>query len=1335
MKISPSLFTALFSIGMFLLPANVQAETGPVRARVTQPVDMQNLVTLRGNTHPLARTEYDQGVAPDNLAMSRMLLVLQRGKDQESALRQLLDDQQMKSSSRFHQWLTPEQFGEQFGPADADIQAIIDWLTTQGFLVTKVAAGRTVIEFSGTAGLVRQVLGTEIHRYRVNGEDHWANTSDPQIPAALEPVVAGFASLNNFPRKPMHQSLGTFSRSKATGKVQPLFTYEVSGGYYLAVGPTDFATIYNVLPLWNAGTDGSGQTIAVVGETNINIQDVRDFRNMFGLPAKDPIIILNGPDPGINGEEVEADLNVQWSGAVAKGATIDLVVSESTEASAGIDLSALYIVDNNLAPVMSESYGSCEASLGVGGNQFYNTLWEQAAAQGITVLLAAGDSGSAGCDSAIAGETIARYGLAVSGLASTPFNVAVGGTDFNDANNPTTYWSLTNTLPSQSSVKSYIPESTWNDSCAASGSLTGCSPPPNSDYLSQGFYLVAGGGGPSSCINPTGTFPSVTCSGSYPKPSWQSGLGVPNDGARDIPDVSLFAGNGLNYSFYVICQMDANASAGGDSSSCDLNSPYTDFQGGSGTSASTQTFAGIMALVNQRYGRQGNANYVLYPMAAKSGASCNSNPANVTNSSCVFYDVTVGNNSVICLLGSPNCSSAPTQYGIMISGNPAAAAYPATPGYDLATGLGSVNVANLINNWTSVSFTASTTTLSLSTNPATNPISLTHGQPINFTIQVISGSGTPAGDVSLIAQTSTSQSTGIGPFTLGGGSVSGATVMLPGGNYTVTAHYAGNGTFAASDSSPGIQVTVGKESSLTSAELVTFNANTGAPSYGVTTTPYGSPYALRMNVTNSSGQPCASPVTGLIAYPCPTGALTVSPAPTDENPPPGTVPGHYALNSQGYAEDIPIQLLPGTYPFVASYTGDNSYNSSISPSIPITITQAPTTIGITAPASVAGPNEVSLTATITTLSNGVGPTGTVQFFNAGTPIGSTMPVTGTPYAIASGAFATAQATVQTFLAVGTYMLTVQYSGDGNYLGSTSPPAYLNVTDFTETANPSSITIPVSGQGGTSTITLTPVNDFFGTVNLNVASICPMGTTCMVSPSSVYLAGIPPATATFSITTTANVSPRLPNPQPRVPPGFSLPFGWVWWLAGLVALAMLLGLATAQHSRVGWVFVAAVLVVGVWAACGGGGGGGVSPPPPPTPAISFSPPNLTFGAQRVGTTSAGQTVTVTNTGNAVLNIVTMGIGGTNPLDFSQTTTCGNSLAASANCVINVTFTPTAQGARSAAIDFNDNAGVGSQTYSLSGTATPPTTPPGTYPIQINAVSGNDEHTLTISVTVQ
>jgi subtilase family serine protease len=725
--------TSLLFIFVALTAISVLAQANAVHPLVTQPVDLHDLVTLHGNIHPLARPEFDQGVAPDDLPMERMLLVLQRGADQETALRKLLDDQQAASSPQFHHWLTPVQFGQQFGPTDSDLQAVTGWLTTQGFQVAKVSAGRTVIEFSGSAGLVRQVLGTEIHRFRVNGKDSWANTGDPQIPAALAPVVAGFASLNNFPAKPMHENLRTVSRVKSAPKAQPLFTYPVvcPGGadeqcYEVLLGPTDFATIYNVLPLWNKSTDGSGVTIAVVGESNINPQDVADFRAMFGLPANSPNVIVNGPDPGLASDETEADLDVEWSGAVAKGATIDLVVSESTEATLGVDLSALYIIDNDLAPIMSESYGVCEAQSGAGGNIFHSALWEQAAAEGITVLMASGDSGSAVCDREDPnfGVFAAQYGLSVSGFASTPFNVAVGGTDLNiTSSNIATYFTQTNTPNTNSSALSYIPETSWNDSCAASGSLTGCTPPPSTTYLDDGLYLVAGSGGPSNCINPTGTFPNFTCRGNYAKPSWQSGTGVPNDSARDVPDVSLLAVN------YVICQMDANGDENSSLTTCNLDAPQPSFQVVGGTSASVQAFAGIIAMVNQVHGRQGNANYVLYPLAAENSAGCNSSTTPVTNSTCIFYDVTVGNNSVICQGGSPNCSntdSASGQYGILVSGNPSVAAFTTTPGYDLATGLGSVNVANLVNNWKS-NFTPSTITLALSTNPTTNPIALTHG--------------------------------------------------------------------------------------------------------------------------------------------------------------------------------------------------------------------------------------------------------------------------------------------------------------------------------------------------------------------------------------------------------------------------------------------------------------------------------------------------------------------------------------------------------------------------------------------------------------------------------
>ncbi len=1332
-------------LSLFLLVSSIAAfgQSNTIRPRVTRAVDMRNLITLRGNVHPLARPEFDQGVAPDDLPMARMLLVLQRGADQEASLRQMLDQQQVKSSMYFHQWLTPEQFGQQYGPADSDLQAVTNWLSSQGFQVTKVAVGRNVIEFSGTAGLVRQVLGTEIHKFRVNGADHWANTRDPQIPEALAPVVAGIDSLNNFPRKSLIRNLGTFRKVKATGKVTPLVSLPTTcpdgsdNCDFFAVGPADFATIYNVAPLYTNSIDGTNQTIAVVGETNIDPQDVRNFRNLFGLPANATNIILNGPDPGITsvGEETEADLDVEWTGAVAKGATIDFVVSETTEATAGIDLSALYIIDNNLAPVMSESYGECEAGLGTAGNQFHSQLWEQAAAEGITVLMAAGDSGSAVCDSGNTGEIAAQFGLAVSGYASTPFDVAVGGTSFNfDSTNVASYWARTNTPNTFSSALSYIPETTWNDSCSASGSLIGCTPPPSVDSLISGAYLFAGSGGPSSCINPTFTngYPGFTCSGGYAKPSWQTGTGVPHDNARDVPDVSLMAGG---TTAYVVCQSDATVMNGGSPDSCDLNSPYIDFESATGTSASAQVFAGIMSLVVQAHGRQGNANYVLYPMAAQSGATCDSNAAAVTNSSCIFYDTTVGNNSVICAGGSLNCSaSGGGNFGILVSGNPLAPAYAATTGYDLATGLGTVNASNLVTHWAS-NFTPPAVTLQLSTNPATTPIALAHGQPVNFSIGVTAGSGTPSGDVSLFAQAGSGANnmTAIGPFTLSGGNVSGSTVMLPGGSYNVTAHYEGNGAVAAGDSSPGVPVTVGKETSVTVLHLVTTGA-AGIPSYSATTLPYGSPYVLRMDITNSSGQPCAPAASSgrqyAITYACPSGTLTVSPTPTDVNAPSNTIPGSYTLNSQGYAEDQPIQQPAGQYNFTASYSGDVSYLPSITAApLAITITQAPTTLTTSGlPSTVVTGTQLVVNATLTTQSSGAGPTGTIQLMNNGFPLGSPVAVHG--IGAIAGAAATAQVALFATLPVGNASISAQYSGDVNYTGSTSSPTALTVSDFSISANPPTVNISAPGQSGSTSIGITPIDGFNATINLSIASGCPTAATCALSTSSVNVSAASPAAVTLNITTRGSASMTTLR-QPKLPPSYHQTVRLLGMLAGLLILAFLLVNWEKRWHPAVVPLAGVLLVAGFWIACGNSGTSNLAS----SPGASLSATRLTFASQNDGTTSAAQSVTLSNTGTSTLNIASITLTGANSGDFSETTSCGRSLAASANCSISAQFAPTAGGARNAAINISDNANGSPQTISLTGTGVSEPTPTGSYPVVINAVSGGDTHTLTVNVIVQ
>lgn len=1034
----------VFLLTCFLLFSSlgVAAQTTNLPARITQPVDEKNLIVLPGNVHPLARPEFDQGPVADAQPMRRMLLLLQRSRDQEAALRQLLDDQQSKSSPNYHVWLTPDQFGKQFGPADADIQSVTAWLQSQGFQVSHVTSGRTVIEFSGNAGQVRKAFHTEIHRFVIEGKEFTANASDSQIPAALSPVVAGIVSLHNFPKKSHAKFLGQFRRTIGKAGLQPLFTFPspFGGGNFFGLGPGDFATIYNSKPLIAAGNDGTGQTIAIVGETNINVLDIQQFRQMFGLPANfdSTNVILNGEDPGITsiGEEGEADLDVEWSGAVAPAAIVKFVVSASTPVTAGIDLSALYIIENNMAGAMSESYGECEKNLGSAGNAFYNALWEQAAAQGITAILSSGDGGSAGCDN-FDTQQVATQGLAVSGLASTPFNVSAGGTDFDEVDQWSSFWNTTNDVTTGASAKSYIPEIPWNENCAQIA-LTGCGASAPQGSLN----IVAGSGGPSSL---------------YAKPKWQIGVaGMPNDNHRDQPDISLFASPGFNGSGYIYCQSDQTFST---RANCDLNLNLgsLDFGIVGGTSASAPAFAGIMALVNQYQAahggsnRQGNANYVLYSLAKKAGATCTSSTTEA--SACVFNDVTKGNsvlptgatgvgtNSVPCQGGSLNCSvPGAASTGVLVDpSHTTTEAWTAAAGYDMTTGLGTVNASNLATNWGTVSTVPTSTALTLA--PATG---ISHGanENVSVNINVTPKSGTATGDVSLIANVN-GPTEGLAQFTLGAnGAVSTTTQSLPGGTYTVTAHYAGDGTNAPSDSN-AVSVTVGSESSKTFANLVTFDINGNPTSFSANGSTYGSGYAIfRVDVADAAST--LSSVAGIASNcskritNCPTGTIGLTSSGS------GIGSSSMLLNNLGFAETLP--LAPGNYSFIASYPGDASYGPSMT-NVSFAVAQAPTTI---IPDAAESPvqlgNFTQIDASIVTTSDGIGPTGTVQFLVDGVPFGGPIPIQSfgyNPHGNPPYAFGDATSGTE-FDSVGNHTLAAQYSGDTNYAGGTSNPITINV---------------------------------------------------------------------------------------------------------------------------------------------------------------------------------------------------------------------------------------------------------------------------------------------------
>jgi Pro-kumamolisin, activation domain/Bacterial Ig-like domain (group 3) len=1006
----------VFALYFAMLPARSSAQTSQAVQRITTAIDDQNLTVLHGNVPPMARAEADQGAVSDAQVLHRMLLLLQRGPEQEAALQQLLSDQQSKSSGRYQNWLTPEQFGAQFGPSDADIQTVTQWLASQGFTGIAVGAGRTTIEFSGTAGQVRSAFHTQMRRYALKSEVHFANASDPAIPTALGPVVAGVVSLNNFPIQSHLHRMGTFQKSLKTGET-PLFTLACGGGLCFGLGPADFAKIYNSQPLLSGSPkiDGTGQGIAIVGESNIKVQDVVDFRTMFGLAQNfsSSNVIVNGEDPGITDSEDESDLDVQWSGAVAPGARIDFVTSAPTETTAGINLSALYIVDHNLDAVMSESFGACEKTNGTTMNQFLNSLWEQASAQGITVIVSAGDSGSAGCDDFNTQQT-AMQGLAVSGFASTPYNVAVGGTDFDQKTSIPTYWNTTQTSlanqPIPASAKSYIPEIPWNDTCATGG-ISGCT-------AANATGIAAGSGGVSTL---------------YAKPSWQAGKGVPADGHRDVPDISLFAGDGSNYSFYIICQSDVTQVP-----NCNLNAFQVTFQGVGGTSASAPAFAGIVALVNQKLAaggnpepRQGNANYFLYALAQQqvtANLSCNSSSSPVAG--CSFNDVTKGNNDVPCAGASTNCSGhvAGTPGVLVAAATPTVPAFTTTAGYDLATGLGSLNVQNVVNKWSTVNTTSTTTALTLNGGAAVN---VTHGAAVPYQISV--GPATASGDASLVA-TPTGNTVGIGPFTLTSGAASGTTTALPGGtSYNVVAHYEGNGTDAPSDSSP-VAVTVAAEPSKVFITVPTFNPETGQQTgTSPTTLVYGSPYILRADVTNATGS-----LSSLCKPPsCPSGTITFADTVggiSQGAPNSGT----FTLNSSGFTEDQPVQFPGGSNVITATYSGDGSFSASAQPATyTLNVTPAPTQTGTPTSGGGTVGDSVTMSATMTTnITTGAAPGGAVTFFDGTTSLGPDALFLASPGNGTNGAqvFAIATPVINT---PGTHSITAHYTGDANYAASTS----------------------------------------------------------------------------------------------------------------------------------------------------------------------------------------------------------------------------------------------------------------------------------------------------------
>jgi subtilase family serine protease len=690
---------------------------------LTEKIDESRLVTLPGNTRAAARNPLnDRGLVEDSLQLNHMMLLLNRPQEKEAELAALIDAMHTPGSPAFHKWLSAEEIGQRFGLVPNDIDTITTWLESHGFTVECVYANGVMIDFSGSAGQVREAFHTELHNLDVNGEKHIANISDPMIPAALAPAIHGIVSLNDFRPHAMHRAITPSYLDPQTGQIMKRDD-ALASGETQAVTAGDLATIYNMNPVFAAGYSGQGQTIVLIEDTNVySTADWTTFRTTFGLAKyKSGSFVQVHPEncanPGVNSDDGEAILDAEYASASAPSAQIELASCADTVTTFGGLIALEKMLNSSKTPpaIVSISYGECESENGAAANASYSAVYQQAVAEGVSVFVAAGDEGADSCD---AGANEATHGSSVSGFASTAYNVAVGGTDFGDtyAGDSFNYWNSTNTSTYES-AKSYINEVPWNDSCAGvllatamtrSGVTYGsngfCNSKTGEDFLTT----TAASGGPSTCFSGAVLqgaanigVTSGTCRGAA-KPSWQSGVvGIPGDGVRDIPDVSLFAANGLWGHYYIYCYSDT-ANGGSDCG----GAPST-WSAGGGTSFSAPVMAGIQALVNQKTGaRQGNPNPTYYKLAAAEygtagSASCNSKLGDAVSSACTFYDVTQGDIDVNCT-GSHNCYRPSGTNGVLSTSDTSyKPAYVSGTGFDFATGIGTVNVLNLVNNWNS----------------------------------------------------------------------------------------------------------------------------------------------------------------------------------------------------------------------------------------------------------------------------------------------------------------------------------------------------------------------------------------------------------------------------------------------------------------------------------------------------------------------------------------------------------------------------------------------------------------------------------------------------------
>lgn len=728
------------------------------KPRIQAEVSSAQTSLLKGSLHPLARPQFDAGRVPAGTRLDGVSIFFGRSEAQQADLNQLLAAQQNPASPLFHKWLTPDQFAARFGMASSDLAKIESWLEQQGLSVDSVSRSRNMIRFSGTAGQIEQAFATQMHYYNVEGARHFAPSTELSLPAAIAPTVLAVRNLDDFRPRAMH------ARSSIP-QTRPAFTSSQSGSVFFA--PGDIKVAYDMKPLVSASIDGAGQSIVVVGQSSIVATDITNFQTAAGLTTKAPIQVLvpgTGSAQAFSGDEEESDLDIQWSGAMAPGADIIFVYTGS-DTNFSIFDSIAYAVDQKLGNIISVSYGACESLIDTGTATSLEAVMQQGAAQGQSIIAASGDSGSTACfvSPTTTNPTLAvQQALAVSYPSSSQYATAVGGTEIDSTSNNsayitsgTAYWSGQQSTDSITSALQYLPEIVWNDSALS---------------INNGGGLSATGGGVSAL---------------FPKPAWQTGVpGIPADSHRDVPDVALYSSP--DYVGYLFCTSDQSAWNTGQTGSC--TNGFRDPSGlltvAGGTSFATPIFAGMVALLNEQKGYVSGAgllNPTLYTLASNSATYASA-----------FHDITVGDNTCPAAAGSSFCSTS--------SG--ATTKYSAGVGYDLTTGIGSVDLANLAGVWP-----AATTTL-IGTNTAVSASSATPnaGDNVTFTITVASttGSTVPTGTVNLSIdgggtsyKDPTSGTTTTATLT-SNGTATYTTSFANAGAHQVVAQYAGDSTHAAS---------------------------------------------------------------------------------------------------------------------------------------------------------------------------------------------------------------------------------------------------------------------------------------------------------------------------------------------------------------------------------------------------------------------------------------------------------------------------------------------------------------------------------------------------------